>query len=241
MKNLPKKQEIAKYNPETAKLAKENLLRHIENYPKNLTEKNIEAYILDGRDYLKVYQNATLSIKQANQKRLDIEKKLKDKLIEAKKEFDKIAQLKANANSQISFFAKSCEAGKEFETWNKYFEKYGKYTTYSYSDFEKLCNQYQIQKAKEKEIEKLSKFEQLLNEPKKVESVQVQDVESIKYNTKVIVDFDKLDCRKAINILLKKNKAEQLIEMLRIALKDTQQEIEGITYVKEVVANSIRR
>ena len=241
--NLPaKKQEtqVTKYNPVTAKEAKENLLKHVASFPKNLTEQNIKSFVLDGKDYLKIYDAETEPIKQANQKRLDIRKLLDSKLVEAKLEFNKIAQLKVTANSQISFYAQSCIEGKELEKWNEYFSKYGKYTTFSYSDFEKLCNQFQIQKAKEKEIEKLSEFERLLNEPTQVQSVEITDVENIKYDTKVIVDFDKLDCTAVIKVLVNAGKSEHLTEMLRIALKDTKQEINGITYV-ESVSQNIRR
>ena len=242
-KNLPtKKQEsqVTKYNPVTAKEAKENLLKHVASFPTNLTEQNIKTFVLDGKDYLKIYDVETEPIKQANQKRLDIRKLLDSKLVEAKIEFNKIAQLKVTANSQISFYGQNCIEGKELEKWNEYFAKYGKYTTFSYADFEKLCNQFQIQKKKEQEIEKLSEFERLLNEPTKVASVEISDVENVKYNTKIIVDFDKLDCTAAIQVLVDAGKSEHLIEMLRIALKDTKQEIKGITYIEEVT-QSIRR
>ena len=241
--NLPtKKQEsqVTKYNPVTAKEAKENLLKHVASFPKNLTEQNIKTFVLDGKDYIKIYQAEWKPIQDINKSRLETEKLLTDKLKEAKLEFNKIAQLKVTANSQISFYAQNTEEGKELEKWNEYFAKYGKYTTFSYTDFEKLCNQYQIQKAKEKEIEKLSEFERLLNEPSKVQSVEITHVENIKYDTKVIVDFDKLDCTAAIKVLVNAGKSEHLTEMLRIALKDSKQEINGITYV-ESVSQNIRR
>lgn len=241
--NLPTtKQEtqVTKYNPVTAKEAKENLLKHVKSFPTNLTEQNIKTFVLDGKDYLKIYDAETKPIQDANQKRLDIRKLLDSKLVEAKLEFNKIAQLKVTANSQVSFYAQNCIEGKELEKWNEYFSKYGKYTTFSYADFEKLCNQFQIQKKKEQEIEKLSEFERLLNEPSKVQSVEIKDVENIKYDTKIIVDFDKLDCVTAMQVLVDAGKSEHLIEMLRIALKDSKQEIKGITYV-EKVSQSIRR
>lgn len=241
--NLPTtKQETqtVEYNPAAAKVAKENLLKHVASYPKVLTQENIKTFYNDGKDYLKIYDAETEPIKQSNQKRLDIRKLLDSKLVEAKLENNKIVQLKKNANDQISFYAKDTEEGKELEKWNEYFAKYGKYTTFSYSDFEKLCNQFQIQKKKEQEIEKLSEFERLLNEPTQVQSVEITDVENVTYKTSVIVDYDILDYEKAFKAVLANNKESQLTEMLRIALKDFKQEIKGITYVDEVT-QSIRR
>jgi len=245
MKNqsLPtKKQEsqVTSYNPKAAELARTNLLKHVASYPKVLTQENLKTFYVDGNDYLKIYDAETKPIQITNQKRLDDRKLLKDALDKAKLENNKIVQLKKNANDQISFYAKNTEEGKELEKWNEYFSKYGKYTTFSYSDFEKLCNQFQIQKAKEKEIEKLSEFERLLNEPTKVQSVEITDVENVTYNTKVVVDFDKLDCTTAMQVLVDAGKGKQITEMLRIALKDSKQEINGITYV-ESVSQNIRR
>ena len=90
--NLPtKKQEtqVTKYNPVTAKEAKENLLKHVASFPKNLTEQNIKTFVLDGNEYLKVYQSEWKPIQDINKSRLETEKLLTDKLKEAKIEFNK--------------------------------------------------------------------------------------------------------------------------------------------------------
>ena len=234
MKTTPTTQkQVIKYNPIAAKEAKESLLKHVANYPKTITESSVKEFIKDGRECLKVFESKWLPIAELNKDRLAIIKKLKDKVVEAQNEINKIAALKLRANTELSLLAQNCEKGNELNVWNQYFEKFGIYTTYSFSDFEKLCFQYQLQKQKELEKEQLSEFEQLLNEPQKIESVTIADVQNVKFKTELIVDYSKVDAKQILSILVENGKAEQLTEMLRIALKDSKPNLDGVTYIEK--------
>ena len=233
MSNITKKEEkrTTAYNPDTAKIAKDNVLKFANNYPVTDNQDILIQYKKEATQYLKVYDLEWKAISDLNKTRLETSKFLSDKIVLATKQINIIEGIKHKASIMLSHFADQITEGNELELWNQYLKLYSKYTTYTFSQFQSLCAQKQRVKeqiAAAKEAQ--GNFEPIVV----VESIVLEDIAPTKTKMSVAIDFEKVDADKLLKAIFEGGYGDKIVELARLSLKH-KPAINGVGYIETIV------